>query len=110
MEKIFKYGFKIKPKNMKIWHVVLATNPASKTITELELQITYAPVNMANVEEPYCTKLTVQDNEQSIDFALKQLQNAIKSWENGEIMTIFDEQNNIKNLKHISQRGSKNGK
>jgi len=109
MEKIFKYGFVIKPKNMKIWHVVLATNPASKTITELELQITYAPVNMANVEEPYCTKLTVQDNEQSIVFAIEQLENAIYSWENGEIMTIFDD-NNISDLKHISRKGVKNGK
>jgi hypothetical protein len=103
MDKLFKYGFEIKPKKMKIWHVVTATND-DKSIKDLELQITYNPDD----NEPHDTKLTVQDNEQSIDFALKQLQNAIKTFEK-EIMTFFDNQNNIDKYQHISHKGAKNG-
>jgi hypothetical protein len=103
MDKLFKYGFEIKPKKMKIWHVVTATND-DKSIKDLELQITYNPDD----NEPHDTKLTVQDNEQSIDFALQQLQNAIKTFEK-EIMTFFDNQNNIDKYQHISHKGAKNG-
>lgn len=104
MDKLFKYGFEIKPKKMKIWHVVTATND-DKSIKDLELQITYNPDD----NEPHDTKLTVQDNEQSVNFALQQLQNAIKSWQDGQIMTFFDNQNNIDKYEHISRKGVTNG-
>jgi hypothetical protein len=106
MNKIFKYGFEIKPAKMKIWHVVTATNE-DKSIKELEVQITYNPDD-TNDNEPHDTTITVQDNEQSVNFALKQLQNAIKTFEK-EIMTFFDNQNNIDKYQHISHKGAKNG-
>ncbi|MGD9554748.1 MAG: hypothetical protein AB7D96_07665 [Arcobacteraceae bacterium] len=109
ISKIFGICAENHNESIKVWMFASKTNE-QKRMTEAELQITYLPLDCYDENEPYDTKVTIKmDDQNSIDFAIDQLFKAIKIFELDKLMTFFDSQNNIKNLKHISQKGVKNG-
>lgn len=107
ISKIFEICAENHNQNLKVWMFV-SSKTDEKRMTNAEIQITYLPKDCCNEQEPYDTKVIIKmDDVNSIDFALKQLQNALDSWQDGH-MTFFDNQNNIIKYQHISRKGVRN--
>jgi hypothetical protein len=110
ISKIFRICAENHNESIKVWMFASKINEQKRMI-EAELQITYLPLDCYDENEPYDTKVTIKmDEPNSIDFSIDQLQKAIKIFELDKLMTIFDENNNITDLKHISRKGAQNGK